>query len=118
MNRFFEFAKVLATLAGFSGIICSLMFSSFVSIRGQWLDFIVYTNDLHLEKPQIYEQQKESFDSVSNVFLEDSKFTLNNSAFLLALGVAFCSVSIFFALLGFKHQKDKEDLQMKNTRHL
>ena len=106
-NRYFEFAMVLATLAGFAGIICSLMLSSFYQIQGQKIDILnLYENYYNLHPTeQINETQ---INDTMKGLNDDQKFTSNLSIYLLTIGAALSLASFCLAILGFFRNDELE----------
>lgn len=105
-------AMILATLAGFAGIICSFMFSSFVQIQGQKIELGRAYLDWYIQHPE--QVNVTQFNETMESYQTNQNFTLNASVYLLYLGIALFIGSLVFACIGFVKDDELKYLEIIN----
>ena len=104
MSKNFEVAMVLATLTGFAGIICSLMFSLVYQIQGQKIDIAKFFIDLSIQQPDQFNQT--DANKIINSYEGEQQYAAYFAIGLFIIGLILCLFSLFFAIKGFKEEKD------------
>lgn len=109
-NKYFELAMVLATLAGFAGIIYSIMFSTVYQIQSQKIEVAKIYMDLYSQHPEQVNQTQ--VNETAEAYTKSQNDASNFADFMLILGLVLFAFSLYFAIMGFRY-KGSEDSNIK-----